>query len=182
MQVDQVVLVDEQDRKIGLMDKLEAHKGEGTLHRAISVLLYRKKDGKTEVLLQKRGKAKPLWPFFWSDTTSTHPRDGESYEDCAVRRLKEEMGIALQKDEVKPVTKILYHERYNEIYSEWELDAILLGTWDGQPRINRQECDGYMWMRWKALKKEVADDPKKYPPWMELMVKNKKVMQAILSV
>src|SRR3989338_7557807 len=30
MQVDQVVLVDEQDRKIGLMDKLEAHKGEGT--------------------------------------------------------------------------------------------------------------------------------------------------------
>jgi len=35
--LDQVVLVDKHDRVIGQADKIEAHRGSGQLHRAISV-------------------------------------------------------------------------------------------------------------------------------------------------
>ena len=40
--MDEVVLVDEQDREVGAMEKIEAHR-KGVLHRAFSVLLFNSK-------------------------------------------------------------------------------------------------------------------------------------------
>ena len=46
----QVVLVDEQDREQGMADIYEAHQGKGLKHRALSVILYRKVNGTTELV------------------------------------------------------------------------------------------------------------------------------------
>jgi isopentenyl-diphosphate delta-isomerase len=47
---DCVILVDEQDREIGVMEKLQAHQ-EGKLHRAFSVFIF---NDANELLLQQR--------------------------------------------------------------------------------------------------------------------------------
>jgi isopentenyldiphosphate isomerase len=53
--LDQVILVDENDQEIGTMDKVDAHRGDGLRHRAISVFLFNK-SGK--LLIQERSQKK----------------------------------------------------------------------------------------------------------------------------
>ena len=49
-----VILVDDADRPIGLMEKMEAHE-KGLLHRAFSVFVF---NSKKEILLQQRAFSK----------------------------------------------------------------------------------------------------------------------------
>ena len=79
-----VVLVDEQDREVGLADIYTAHQGKGLKHRALSVILYRKVNGKTELLHQKRADAKPVFKGLWSNTCCTNLRPGDEYLSRAV--------------------------------------------------------------------------------------------------
>lgn len=168
--MDQVILVDKNDNQIGLMEKLAAHKGKGRLHRAVSVLLYRKKNGKTAVLLQQRGPAKPLWPFFWSNTVCTHPRDGESAIDCALRRLKEEMGITLESENLTFIFKLLYQAKYNDVLSEHELDHVFIGEWDGEVALNREEAAASQWKLWEELAADMKKNPSQYTPWFKKLI------------
>lgn len=168
--MDQVILVDKNDNQIGLMEKLAAHKGQGTIHRAVSVLLYRKKNGKTEVLLQQRGPAKPLWPFFWSNTVCTHPRDGETPIDCAVRRLQEEMGIVVLADNLRFTEKLLYQAKYTDELSEYELDHVFVGMWDGKILLKKDEAIQSKWMFWDDLVDDMQKNPSRYTPWFMKMV------------
>ena len=54
MSVEKVILVDKNDKQVGLMPKLEAHK-KGVLHRAFSIFIF---NSKYELLLQKRASSK----------------------------------------------------------------------------------------------------------------------------
>src|SRR5262245_41323854 len=84
-----VVLVDCNDKKIGTIDKLDAHR-RGLLHRAFSVIVT---DNKGRLLLQKRAAAKYHSGGLWTNSCCGHPRPGEAVRAAARRRLREEMGI-----------------------------------------------------------------------------------------
>ncbi len=178
--MEQVILVDKNDNQIGLMEKLAAHRGSAYLHRAISVLLYRKKKRTVEVLLQQRGKAKPLWPLYWADTTSTHPRDGESLTACAVRRLKEEMGIQIEEKKLRVLFPLIYHAKYDENYSEREVDYILIGEWDGVPKINKFEAEKFLWAAWDNIKQNTGGPSTIYAPWFILMFQSPVLNSALV--
>ena len=45
------------------------------------------------LVLQRRAADKPLWPLYWSNACCSHPRAGETVEDAARRRLREELGV-----------------------------------------------------------------------------------------
>ena len=90
-----VVLVDTQDRQIGLMEKQEAHVNP-TLHRAFSIFIF---NSKGEMLLQQRALTKYHTPGLWTNTCCSHPRDGESLQDATKRRLMEEMGMECELKE-----------------------------------------------------------------------------------
>ncbi len=168
---EQVVLVDKNDKKTGLMEKLAAHRAGGTRHRAISALLYRARSGKKEFLLQQRSKEKPLWPLYWTNTVCTHPRDKEAPVDCAVRRLKEEMGIAIKKDDLQFVYKLPYQAQYSKRLAENELDHLFVGEWNGNVVINSFEVADYRWTEVDLLMREVKENPNIFTPWfLKIMV------------
>ena len=48
-----------------------------------------------EVFLQKRSMTKDTFPGAWDSSASGHLDSGESYDACAVRELREEIGLAL---------------------------------------------------------------------------------------
>lgn len=173
--MEKVVLVNEKDKKLGLMGKLEAHQDGGHLHRAVSVLLYRVNGKGVEVLLQKRGKKKPLWPMFWSNTVCTHPRDGESYEACGVRRLREEMGIDVREIKLRFLFKLLYRSSYNEELSEHELDGVLVGEWNGEPRLVKDEVEDCMWLKWEILNGSVKKKPESFSVWLPRIVQDARI-------
>ena len=70
------------------VEKLEAHE-KGLKHKAISVFMIC--NGK--ILIQRRALEKYHTPGLWANTCCTHPLWNEAPEDCAMRRMKEELAI-----------------------------------------------------------------------------------------
>src|SRR3989339_119662 len=99
---DLLILVDKRDNILGYEIKEKCHEGPGLLHRAFSIFIFNDKD---ELFIQKRSKAKLLWPRYWSNTCCSHPRIGESYIQGANRRLVEECGFGT---ELKYLSKFHY--------------------------------------------------------------------------
>ena len=87
--MENIILVDENDKEIGFMEKLEVHK-KGLLHRAFSILIF---NSQHELLLQKRALGKYHCPGLWSNSCCSHPRFNEKIEDAVHRRLVEELGF-----------------------------------------------------------------------------------------
>jgi isopentenyl-diphosphate delta-isomerase len=167
----QVVLVDRDDNRLGLLGIWEAHSGKGVMHRAISILLH---DGKGRVLLQRRSEKKPLWPLYWSNSVCTHPFDGEAYLDCAVRRLTEEMGVRLSREDLSVAYRFDYQSRYDDKLSEYELDTVVVGRYSGKVEPDPDEVAEYRWIAWGELEDEVERKPEIYTPWFKLIVEDKR--------
>ena len=77
------------DGRLVPVDKLEVHR-RGLRHPAVSVFLL---DGE-RTLIQRRALGKYHTPGLWANACCTHPRWGEEPAACALRRLREELGVA----------------------------------------------------------------------------------------
>ena len=69
-----VVLVDENDNKIGIMPKMLAHE-KAVLHRAFSVFIF---NDQGQLMLQQRALSKYHSPGLWTNTCCSHQRENES--------------------------------------------------------------------------------------------------------
>ena len=161
-----IVLVDKNDKAVGLEEKFEAHKNPAPLHRAISVVIF-DKSGK-KMLLQKRAKGKPTWPLFWSNACCTHPYKEESYEECAKRRLKEEMGFSVP---LKELFRFVYKEKYDKTWGEHEYDVVFAGNYEGKVNPNPNEIADWKWVEMDKLSKDVKVNPEIYTPWFKILLK-----------
>ena len=82
-------VVDEHDRVIGQRTRSDVHRL-GLMHRATHTLVFNR-EGK--VFLQKRSMKKDRQPGKWDSSASGHVDAGESYDRCAARELREEIGL-----------------------------------------------------------------------------------------
>lgn len=156
-----VVLVDEQDSPIGTQGKVDAHLGEGQLHRAFTALVF---DSQGQVLIARRAREKMLWPSYWDNTCASHPRDGEGYAAAGERRLTEELGFTCPLFEVD---KFLYHAPFEDVGCEHELCATLIGTYDGEVVQNDDEVADWEWVAVGQLLTDFGEMPEdRYTPWL----------------
>ena len=84
-------VVNEQDEVIGRQSRREVHRL-GLMHRAVHVLVF---NASGQVFLQKRSMTKDRQPGLWDSSASGHVNTGEDYDTCAVRELREEIGLRL---------------------------------------------------------------------------------------
>jgi isopentenyl-diphosphate delta-isomerase len=160
---EKVILVDENDNKVGTGEKLEIHQ-RGILHRAFSVLLFNQKG---EILLQKRAKTKYHSAGLWSNTCCSHPRPDKDIKLEAERRLKEEMGIEC---DLKEAFKFIYKVKLGELI-ENEVDHVFFGDFDGRPKPKKKEVEDYKWINLNELRKDVNKNPKNYTYWFRIILK-----------
>ena len=80
-----------------IMDKEEAH-DKNLLHNEIAIFII---NDKKQVLLQKRSASKRFDPNKWA-LCAGHVDAGESLESAALRELKEEVGIDIIINDLKP--------------------------------------------------------------------------------
>lgn len=166
MQEEQVVLVDEQGKELGLMGKTEAHQ-KGVLHEAISVIIFNK-EGK--MLIQQRAFTKYHWAGIWSNTCCSHPRSGESFEDAAKRRLKEELGIVTP---LKKEFSFIYKAKDEKSgLTEHEFDWVFTGTYDGAFEFNPDEINAVKWVTKEELLDDMKTNPDKYSFWFPIILQN----------
>ena len=84
-------VVNERDEVIGQQSRSEVHRL-GLMHRAVHVLVF---NAAGQVFLQKRSMKKDRQPGLWDSSASGHVDSGEDYDACAVRELREEIGLQL---------------------------------------------------------------------------------------
>jgi isopentenyldiphosphate isomerase len=82
-------VVNERDEVIGRRTRHEVHEL-GLRHRAVHVLVFNRRG---ELFLQKRSRTKDRQPGLWDSSVSGHLDTGEDYDACAVRELREEIGL-----------------------------------------------------------------------------------------
>ena len=157
-----LVLVDEQDRELGYMDKASAHVGRGTLHRAFSLFIF---NVRGELLLQQRAPGKRLWPGFWSNTCCSHPRRGETLDKAIHRRLDEELGL---KCPLEFLFKFQYQAQFDADGAEHELCSVYAGRSDLRPTVNVNEISGLRYVAPDALDAEIAAQPEAFTPWFKI--------------
>lgn len=159
---EQVILVNENDEQIGLMPKLEAHQ-KAVLHRAFSVFILNKK---SELLLQQRAAHKYHSPLLWTNTCCSHQRDGESNLEAGGRRLSEEMGFNC---ELKEVFSFIYKAPFDNGLTEHELDHVMIGEYEKNPLLNKEEVNDYKWMALEDVKKDMKIQPEIYTEWFKII-------------
>ena len=85
-------VVNERDEVVGRAPRGEVHRT-GLKHRAIHVFIF---NTRGEIFLQKRSMSKDSSPGLWDSSASGHLDSGEDYDACAVRELREEIGLVVR--------------------------------------------------------------------------------------
>lgn len=84
-------VVNERDEVISHAPRSEVHR-QKLRHRAVHVLVF---NARGELFLQKRSMKKDCFPGAWDSSASGHLDRGEDYDACAVREVREELGVEL---------------------------------------------------------------------------------------
>jgi isopentenyl-diphosphate delta-isomerase len=155
------MLVNTNGQAIGTMDKMAAHRV-GMLHRAFSVFVFNRKG---QLLLQQRALDKYHSGGLWTNTCCSHPKLGENTIDAAHRRLKEEMGMDCELDEL---FQFSYRHQFENGLIENEYDHVFMGISDVLPLPNAAEVAGFRYITIDQLNMELADNPDQYTAWFKI--------------
>lgn len=156
-----VILVDQDDRETGVMEKIQAHR-EALLHRAFSVFVF---NSKGELMLQQRALGKYHSPGLWTNTCCSHPRPGEDTEAAAHRRLQEEMGFDCTLTKIFHFT---YKAPFDNKLTEHEVDHVFVGFSDTLPVINPEEVESYRFATLDDISVEMAENPELFTVWFQI--------------
>jgi isopentenyl-diphosphate Delta-isomerase len=163
MAAEQLILVDADNREIGVGEKLRTHR-EGVLHRAFSVFIF---DRRGRLLLQKRAATKYHSAGLWSNTACGHPRPGEPTGMAARRRLREEMGFDC---ELREAFAFLYRAEVGGALVEHEYDHVFVGAYGGEPSPDPAEVAEWRWVSTGELRRALREEPQRYTRWLKLVV------------
>ncbi len=169
-----VVLVDEQDNAIGKMEKLQAHV-EGALHRAFSIFIF---NSEKKLLIQKRASSKYHCGGLWTNTCCSHPREHESLQDAANRRLQEEMGMTC---ELKSLFSFIYKAEFENGLIEHEFDHVFFGESNQIPKLNLDEVEEFKYIGLEELQTEIKEKPESFTPWFIIAIDRVKEFKATQS-
>lgn len=155
------------DGKLVPVEKLKAHQ-KGLRHKAVSVFVIRG----TDILLQRRALVKYHTPGLWANTCCTHPDWDEAPSTCAVRRLKQELGITGLYPEFR------HHLEYradvgNGLIEHEEVDVFLAHV-RGELTLTPDpgEVMETRWVDYYDLLAEIARYPDRFTPWLKIYLRD----------
>lgn len=164
---DEVVLLGEDGMPIGTADRVQVHTTATPLHLAFSTYVF---NARGEVLVTRRALAKKTWPGVWTNSCCGHPKPGESLEDAARRRIREELGMS-----VGPLVSLLPDFRYRAVDASGIVENEICPVFaafvtDEQPVANPEEVAEWAWVPWENLTAAITATPHVYSPWASLQV------------
>jgi isopentenyl-diphosphate delta-isomerase len=145
------------------VDKLQAHRA-GYRHKAVSIFVF----DAERVLIQRRALSKYHTPGLWANTCCTHPHWNESPEDCAVRRLKEELGISGLT--LHGRGQVEYRADVGGGMVEHEVVDIFTAVAPAGLTV-RPNPDEVMETRWTGISDlldEIGAEPDRFTPWLRI--------------
>jgi isopentenyldiphosphate isomerase len=156
-------VVNERDEVIDRQPRSEVHRV-GLKHRATHVLVFHSRG---EVFLQKRSPNKDRQPGLWDSSASGHVDSGEDYDACAMRELREEIGLELKKTPRRLFKLAASPETDQEFVWVYRCQA------DGPFQLNPTEIERGGWFAPKQVSRWMAERPQDFASallriWQEL--------------
>lgn len=136
-------LVDTKDRIKGCISRREAHANKKNIHRAVGIFVLNEKK---QMLMQKRSRKKDMDHGKWSYAVGGHVTVGQTYRECAIREIEEELGI---KASVKLIAKTLIKMKKETEYTA--LFAVEISS-KAPITIDQDEISKTKWIPIEQLK------------------------------
>lgn len=150
-----IVYVDENDNEIG-HGSYEKAIQEGIIRRVSRVVVT---NHNAQVLVQQRSKH-VAFPLHWNDSVSGHVDAGETYEQAALREMKEEMGI--EGVSISLVDTFYIEEEGWGIRKSF--DTVFHAQFNGEISIDEKEVADFKWVSMKELQKWLVQSPDEFTP------------------
>ncbi len=159
MMKEMCMAVDENDRVIDSVSKIDCHRGKGIRHRAFSVLIF---DSEDRLLMQQRSLEKITFPGIWANSCCSHPLDIENENGDPVegvihaskRKMLQELGIPLEVSsnwEFNHIGRFEYSCRWDDDWIEHEIDHVLIVRASPSLSINRNEIKDTKWLNHQEI-------------------------------
>ena len=157
-------VVDENGHPTGEIVEREYAHSHGIRHRTAHLWLVRERDGRIEVLLQKRSANKDSHPGCYDISSAGHIPAGVEYEPSAIRELKEELGVdGAEKDLVYcGDRRIAWDDCFHgRIFRDRQVSRVFL-MWLDLPEaaftVDPGEVESVCWMDFEACCQGVAQN------------------------
>lgn len=157
-------IVDEKGFPTGeTIDRTVAHRT-GARHRTTHIWIVRKKEGKIEILLQKRAKYKDSFPGCYDISSAGHIPAGVDFVSSGLRELQEELGVVIAESElIECGIHCTYAENefHGVPYVDNQVAKVFLLWMDKEVdelTLQEEEIESVMWMEFEACKEAVKNN------------------------
>ena len=117
-------VIDSKGNPTGQIVSREKAHAEGIPHRTAHIWIIREKEGRVQILLQKRSQNKDSFPGKFDTSSAGHIQAGDEPLPSAIRELSEELGIEAQEED------LTYIGRFDS--------GEILANFDGRPFHDRE--------------------------------------------
>ena len=154
MMKEMCLVVDENDKVIDSVSKIDCHRGKGIRHRAFSVLIF---DSEDRLLMQQRSIEKITFPGIWANSCCSHPLDIENENEDEIegvihaskRKMFQELGIPEEVSsswDYNHIGRFEYSCRWDDEWIEHEIDHVLIVRASPELSINENEIMDTRWL------------------------------------
>lgn len=144
-------VVDEQGRPTGRrVERTFAH-ANGVRHRTAHVWLVRRREGRLQVLLQKRSAEKDSYPGCYDISSAGHIPAGADFVPSALRELQEELGVRAAPGQLRYCGQRrfafdqIFHGRP---FHDNQVSNVYLLWWDWEPGQFSLQAEEVAEVRW----------------------------------
>ncbi len=130
-------IVNEDDIVIGRAPRDQIH-SQGHFHRSSHVALF---NSNGQIFVQLRSQNKDSGAGLWDISAAGHVDSGESYLDCAVRELNEELGVIVSPDMLTSAGRLRPEER-----NGFEFTEVYTLCSEQIPVLQKEEIDDGVWL------------------------------------
>ena len=146
---------------------------DGDWHGTAHIWLVRRKNGKIEVLLQKRSRLKETFPGCYDASCAGHLSAGDSFIQGALRELQEELGLEAKEEDLflGGIYPCQVDEWFGGIHIlDREISAVYLydkPVKEEELKLQEEEVEGVCWIEFERLKELAAAGTPEYCifPW-----------------
>lgn len=160
---DIAILVNDTDEVVGYKNRSELL--DSDRWRICSVILI---NDRRKVLITQRAANKRHSPLKWGPSCAGTLSRGESYEECAVRELLEELGV--RTDDLRELLYDRYEghsgsKRFCKTFvagCDWTLDKFI---------VQKEEVESVQWVGIQELKKRLQEKPEDFVSGVDFFLK-----------
>ncbi|MBE5888324.1 MAG: NUDIX domain-containing protein [Lachnospiraceae bacterium] len=156
-------IVDENGLPTGeTIDRTDAHRT-GTRHRTTHIWIVRRREGRVQILLQKRAKYKDSFPGCYDISSAGHIPAGVDFIPSGLRELQEELNIVIDPAELIECglhRTFAQKEFHGHPYVDNQVAKVFL-LWKDMEicdmTLQEEEIESVMWMDFEECKDAVRN-------------------------